>query len=206
MQEARNSEGFNKNDYLPSVELVEAHVKALCELYETQKTQEPVTMKGEEYPRTPGLKSLLRRFRLRRGEIAKSAHSETLTVGDGYELDFLREIMRVGWTHQYQTEENSSTRRRGIIGLRNRFSLCWSHFMMCRGEIMRLARLQDLHFHAFEFADLAGQFALGIVLTMFQGKTNADGKKQYGVVVRNKNVEICPVGALAFYLFELFMV
>lgn len=77
---------------------------------------------------------------------------------------------------------------------------------MCRGEIMRLALLQDLHFHAFEFADLAGQFVLGVVLTMFQGKTNADGKMQYGVVVRNKNVEICPVGALSFYLFELFMV
>ena len=39
MQEARNSEGFNKNDYLPSVALVEAHVKALCELYETQRTR-----------------------------------------------------------------------------------------------------------------------------------------------------------------------
>lgn len=77
---------------------------------------------------------------------------------------------------------------------------------MCRGESMRMALLQDLHFHAFEFADLAGQFTLGIVLTMFQGKTNADGKMQYGVVVRNKDVEICPVGALAFYLFELDMV
>ncbi|KAF9304906.1 hypothetical protein BGZ74_000189, partial [Mortierella antarctica] len=32
MEEARNSDGFNKNDYLPSVELVEVHVKALCDL------------------------------------------------------------------------------------------------------------------------------------------------------------------------------
>jgi len=71
---------------------------------------------------------------------------------------------------------------------------------------MRMARLQDINIHAFEFADLAGQFALGIVLTMFQGKTNTDGKKQFGVVVRNKDVEVCPIGSLAFYLFELFMV
>ena len=111
MVKASQSEGFNKNDYLPSVELVEAHVKALCELFETQKTDDPVAMRGEEYPRTPGVKSLLGGYRLKRGEIAKSAHAETLTVSDGYELDFLREVMRVSWTHQYQTGKNSSTRR-----------------------------------------------------------------------------------------------
>lgn len=80
--------------------------------------------------------------------------------------------------------------------------------MMCRGENVRMALLQDLNYHAFEFSDTSatGQFTLGIVLTMLQGKMNADGKLLYGVVVRNKDVEICPVGTLAFYLFERFMV
>jgi len=78
--------------------------------------------------------------------------------------------------------------------------------MMCRGENMRMALLQDLNFHAFEFSDATGQFTLGIVLTMLQGKMNADVKLLYGVVVRNKDVEMCPVGSLGFYLFELFMV
>jgi hypothetical protein len=35
---------------------------------------------------------------------------------------------------------------------------------------------------------------------------NSDGKLLYGVVVRNKDIELCPVGLLAFYLFELFSV
>ncbi|KAG9320714.1 hypothetical protein KVV02_008815 [Mortierella alpina] len=82
MEETRNSDTFNKNDYLPSIELVEPHVKALCDLYETQKAKDHVAMAGQDHPRTPGIKALLRRFRLRRGEIAKSSHAETLTVGD----------------------------------------------------------------------------------------------------------------------------
>ncbi|KAG0257635.1 hypothetical protein DFQ27_005025, partial [Actinomortierella ambigua] len=41
-----------------------------------------------------------------------------------------------------------------------------------------------------------------IVLMARQGKTNKHGKIQYSVVVRNVDVETCPVGALAFYLLE----
>lgn len=206
MEKARNSEGFNKNDYLPSYELVEAHVKALCDLYETQKTKEPVAMAGQDHPRTPGIKALLRTFRLRRGEIAKSAHAETLTIGDGYEVEFLREIMRVSWTHKYQKDNNSSSRRRGLIGLRNRFTLCWCHFMMCRGENMRMATLSDISAHIFRRNLQDGFHSLGIILCQLHGKTNREGKENYGVVVRNKDVEVCPVGALAFYLLEMWMV
>lgn len=206
MEEARNSGAFNKNDYLPSVELVEAHVKALCDLYETQKAKDRVAMAGQDHPRTPGIKALLRRFRLRRGEIAKSSHAETLTVDDGYEVDFLKEVMRVSWIHTYQKSNNSSSKRRQHVGLRNRFSLCWCHFMMCRGENMRLARLSDVSAHIFRRNSQDGYHSLGIILTMLQGKTNREGKENYGVVVRNKEVEICPVSALAFYLLDLWMV
>ncbi|KAG9322895.1 hypothetical protein KVV02_002404 [Mortierella alpina] len=47
-----------------------------------------------------------------------------------------------------------------------------------------------------------GYHSLGIILTMLQEKTNREGKENYGVVVRNQEVEICPVSALAFYLLE----
>lgn len=39
-----------------------------------------------------------------------------------------------------------------------------------------------------------------------KGKTNHEGKENFGVVVWNKDVEICPVNSLAFYLFEQWMV
>lgn len=78
--------------------------------------------------------------------------------------------------------------------------------MMCRGENMRLARLSDVSAHIFRRNSQDGYHSLGIILTMLQGKTNREGKENYGVVVRNKEVEICPVSALAFYLLDLWMV
>jgi len=206
MEEARKSAGFTKNDYLPSVELVEAHVKAVCDLYETQKVKDQVAMAGQDHPQTSGVKALLRQFRLRRGEITKSAHAGTLTVGDGYEVDFLREVMQVSWIHTYQKSNNSSSRHHGHVGLCNRFSLCWSHFMMCCGENMRMATLSDISAHIFQHNSQDGYHSLGIILAMLQGKTNREGKENYGIIVHNKEVEICPVGALAFYLLELWMV
>ncbi|KAG9327585.1 hypothetical protein KVV02_003830 [Mortierella alpina] len=174
MEEARNSDTFNKNDCLSSVELVKAHVKVLCDLYGTQKAKDRVAMAGQDHPRTPGIKALLRRFRLRRGEIAKSSHAETLTAGVRYEADFLREVMRVSWIHS----NNSSSKRRQHVGLRNRFSLCWCHFMMCRGENMRLARLSNVSAHIFRRNSQDGYHSLGIILTMLQGKTNREGKEE----------------------------
>jgi len=205
MKQARKLEGFNKNDYLPSAELVESHIKAVCDLYETQKAKDKA-MAGQQHPRTPGVKALVRQFRLRRGEIAKSTHAESLTIADGYEVEFLREIMRVSWMHRYQTSQTSSSRSRALVGLRNRFTLCWSHFMMCRGENMRMATLADISAHVFGGNRRDGFRSLGITLSMMQGKMNREGKENYGVVVRNMDVEICPVGAIAFYLLELWMV
>lgn len=40
-----------------------------------------------------------------------------------------------------------------------------------------------------------------LILGLCQGKTNKHGKIEAGACVRNKVVEICPVGALAMYLF-----
>ncbi|KAG0054567.1 hypothetical protein BGZ83_010972 [Gryganskiella cystojenkinii] len=37
---------------------------------------------------------------------------------------------------------------------------------------------------------------------MLQGKLSKDGRPNFGVIVRNKDIQNCPVGALAFYLLE----
>ncbi|GJJ74032.1 hypothetical protein EMPS_06390 [Entomortierella parvispora] len=49
------------------------------------------------------------------------------------------------------------------------------------------------------------KFVLGVVLMTRQGKMNNNGKIRYNVVVRNPDVEACPVGALAFYLLEYWL-
>ncbi|KAF9342730.1 hypothetical protein BGX26_006974, partial [Mortierella sp. AD094] len=56
---------------------------------------------------------------------------------------------------------------------------------------------------AIPYPNGGGQFTLGIVLLMLQGEPNKSSRMNYGVVVRNKDVQICPVGALAFYLYDL---
>jgi len=78
--------------------------------------------------------------------------------------------------------------------------------MMCRGENLRTARLSDISAHIFRRNSYDNYRSLGITLSMLQGKMNREGKVNFGVVVRNKDVELYPVGALAFYLLELWMV
>ncbi|KAF9176655.1 hypothetical protein BGZ51_009875, partial [Haplosporangium sp. Z 767] len=112
-----------------------------------------------------------------------------------------KRLMKSFWTRSYVQRDKN--RRRRLLGLRDQLNLSWTHFMMCRDEIMHMALLQDLNYHAFEFSDATGQFTLGAVLTMLQGEMNTERKLLYGVAVRNKSVEICPVGSLAVYLFEL---
>jgi hypothetical protein len=138
------------------------------------------------------------------GELIKATKFHDLSITEGYNKQRFRRMMKSFWTRNY-VQEDQKTRRK-LNGLRDRLNLAWTHFMVCRSENIRMALLQDLNFHEFEFSDAPGQFTLGIVLTMLQGKMNADGKLLYGVVVRNKDVELCPVGSLAFYLFELFSV
>lgn len=69
-----------------------------------------------------------------------------------------------------------------------------------------MATLADISAHVFGGNRRDGFRSLGITLSMMQGKMNREGKENYGVVVRNMDVEICPVGAIAFYLLELWMV
>ena len=39
------------------------------------------------------------------------------------------------------------------------------------------------------------------VVIMDRGKTNQFGRIEYGAFIRHKDAQVCPVGALAFYLF-----
>jgi hypothetical protein len=44
------------------------------------------------------------------------------------------------------------------------------------------------------------------VIVFDNGKTNSSGKKQYLGALRNRDFRICPIGALAMYLFTRFHV
>lgn len=77
--------------------------------------------------------------------------------------------------------------------------------MTTRGETVRTALISHLYPHEFSSRANGRQFAFCVALMIAQGKTNQD-HELYSCFVRNKDVEICPVGCLAFYLLELWMV
>jgi len=47
---------------------------------------------------------------------------------------------------------------------------------------------------------------MGLVALMNNGKTNVDGRNEYGAVMRSKEVGECPFGAMALYMFARFEV
>lgn len=84
--------------------------------------------------------------------------------------------------------------------LRTRLDVLIGHYYLTRGEIRRGAELADLYPITFD----QGQSPTpchAAVLTMRNGKTNKNGRVEHMGAIRHKNVLVCPVGALAQYLF-----
>ncbi|KAI8359581.1 hypothetical protein B0O80DRAFT_233996 [Mortierella sp. GBAus27b] len=113
--------------------------------------------------------------------------------------------MKLAWTYNFKSTDS---KRRERLGLRNRLSYAWNHFLACRGENLRGARLCDLFPHDFTrftgtgTAQEGSQITFGVVLQMLRGKTNRHADKRFGSIIRNVDVEMCPMGSLAFYFFE----
>lgn len=191
---------------LPSYETVDAYVKAGTDLYWTQMADHKnVEMHSEPPPRSPAIQTLMHSYKIRLAETKTSMDPSNLVIEQGHEVNALRQVMRDGWTHNYP--QFGGYKRHAVVGFRNRLNATWSHYMMSRSENMRMATFPDIFSHIFHpEKETEQQMVLGIVLTMLRGKTNREGKANFGVIVRNKDVELCPVGSLAFYLLELWQV
>ena len=87
---------------------------------------------------------------------------------------------------------------------RGRVCFLLSHFGLLRGENARDLELADMFSQVLDGEGYSECVAL--VLLIQHGKTNNFGKLQHVGFMRNKNVNICPVGAVAMYLFQRFHV
>ncbi|KAN0066630.1 Transcriptional activator of glycolytic enzymes domain containing protein [Elaphomyces granulatus] len=85
------------------------------------------------------------------------------------------------------------------IRLRSLADFLMRHHMLLRGQSTRHADLADL----FTLPDLKEGITpcQPLILTMGHGKMNQYGKMEYAGALRNKDPVICPLGALAIYLF-----
>ncbi|KAG2776784.1 hypothetical protein PC116_g7881 [Phytophthora cactorum] len=113
------------------------------------------------------------------------------TMLDGYTTtDQIRRISQFFWDNVREP----GTRLRNMLA----FLLC--HYALMRGKM----ELADIHSVNLENEGYSPCRA--VVLVMRQGKTNQVGRIEVGAFLRNKSVELCPHGLLAFYLFWRWLV
>jgi len=98
---------------------------------------------------------------------------------------------------------NVSSLRHAFPPIRHRFIFLFTTSGILRGESLYSAELSDCFSvsHKNEYKDAHTWDAL--IMSMINGKTNRENKL-YGRSLRAKDVRLCPVGALAFYLFVRF--
>ena len=98
---------------------------------------------------------------------------------------------------------NSCSLRLCQASLRDRFCLLLTNFGILRGESLFRADLSDLA----SIIEKPGtsQETVVLILQIAVGKVNK-GKTLYGRVMRHRDVTLCPIGALALYLFYRFQV
>jgi hypothetical protein len=85
------------------------------------------------------------------------------------------------------------------VSMRNRLAFLLCHFNLLRGESARALEFADSFFLTIEDEGFSKCEAL--ITIMMHGKTNHVARREIGACLRNKCVEICPIGAMALYFF-----
>jgi hypothetical protein len=88
------------------------------------------------------------------------------------------------------------------VALRDRLNLLLCHHGLMRGQSSRGLEFADLFTLPME--NMGPSPCTALVLIMDNGKTNQVNRREYAPMLRSKHVDVCPQGALAFYLFYRF--
>jgi len=146
-------------------------------------------MSQHPHPRGKALKALM--DMLRRSEnkrkIETYADRGLGTVLDGYNLEDMKELSTF-WLNQTTP-----------VAVRSRADFLIGHALLARGESRRFIQFPDML--SLSLPDEAPQICTPLVVIMRKGKTNQAGRVEYGAPMRCKEVLLCPLNALAMYLF-----
>ncbi len=164
---------------------------AIIDLYMQQKG---MNMNNNEHPgQAPEVKSLMDQYK--RGQNRRNKENYT-DRGHGTILEGFVTMDDLNRMSMYFFEQNKP------VAMRNRLMFLLAHFSVCRGENVRALQLADMF--TLELEEEGYSFCFTVALVMGQGKRNQYGRKEVGSFIRNKNVMICPMGALAIYFFVRF--
>lgn len=75
-----------------------------------------------------------------------------------------------------------------------------SHYGLLRGESTRAIQLADMQMYDLENTE-GPTSCDALLILLLNGKTNQEGRNEYMGAIRNRNWDICPLGALAMYFF-----
>jgi Centromere DNA-binding protein complex CBF3 subunit, domain 2 len=89
-----------------------------------------------------------------------------------------------------------------IYGLRHRADDLLRFSMMCRGQVTRRLMMSRLGLWSLDNLSQPNMFAM--FATFNESKTNHFGHQEQAGCIRHKDPTMCPIGALALYLFARF--
>ncbi|KAF9167117.1 hypothetical protein BGX20_011699, partial [Mortierella sp. AD010] len=188
--------------YLPSMSILLQHISGVNDLRMSQGNSGILKDVGGRVRAIRGaaVDAITNAYKTRIADNPRTESKKYATIkhADGKELDKLHDMMKAAWTDGYCKDgiKNGKDPPHKLTSLRTCLIVSWKHFMMMRGENIRMAKLPHINFH--HFANLTGAITgprpstFAIVLIMPQEETLRHGGCAYGVAVRNSEVEICP--------------
>ncbi|OWZ08441.1 hypothetical protein PHMEG_00019017, partial [Phytophthora megakarya] len=178
---------FKGTDRKVGVATVEMYVNAISDLFSDQQSR---GANAHPHPRNRLIKALLSSLRREQHEKNKRDYVDR---GVGSLLDGYCTTEDLVSISRYYMNLNTGP------DLRNRMSHFLCHACLLRGESARNMELPDLFSVILENEGFTECRAL--VMILGHGKTNQYGRREFGSCIRHCNVEVCPFGSLALYLF-----
>jgi hypothetical protein len=177
---------------------VNQYKAAVRKEYDDQRTMNANALLWEQVC-TPRVKELMNMVSKRKSRIRRENFAEKLDQ----EFSPFTTLTQVPDIEEWMWHNGKDSPRSAFSALRNRFAFLQTFTGALRHEAL---------FHA-ELSDLLGLIVpkeveddlFIFIMQMDQGKTIKEGgNRQLGRALRHKDVSLCPVGALGFYLFERF--
>jgi hypothetical protein len=173
---------------------IDGYVSAVAELYKIQ-----CSLQKSTYPSFRGA-AFTSMMDTLRGQQDNNSREAFIDRGLGGVVEGYSDEEYLQLNHCLLRDTDYATRSFSYLNLSTRLNSTWGHAYVLRGESMRRAELCDLALLKYPRGE--GQTpCYAAVMTMSQGKMNKYGRKVYMGAMRHKDARLCPLGALAQYLF-----
>ena len=169
-------------------------VSAVMDLYHVQIARGLHSLPS---PKGFGVKGALKDVQAKTFQRIRELHEDRAlnTILDSYTKEDLDAF--VSWCWHKATVKDVESYQRTLL------DFLMGHYFLVRGDQRRRAELADM-FILHLPNESATQQCMCWIFVFDNGKTNSTGRKQYLGSIRHRDPLVCPIGALAFYLFTRF--